>query len=172
MPQPLPRMLALFAGARCPLVSRVRSGRSRKTTRPAGALAGHSTQGRREQIAGLLFSIALTAPANEAIADDRDALTPGLYVAASVGCAGLGGGGAIDFDGKNFSPHYQACLTEPLRQNAAYRQSCIEGQGANYPTTARIEGDPSKTTRDVTIAVLSQKSFTLNGARYDYCGAR
>jgi len=172
MTRPLPRLLALFASAPCPLAFLFRSGRRRKTTRPACALASHLTQGRRDQIAGLILCIALTAPANNAFADDRDPLTPGLYVVATVGCDGLGGGGTIDFDGKNFSPHYQACLTQPLPQNARYRQTCIEGQGENYPTTARIQGDPSKTTRDVTIAVLSQKSFTLNGARYDYCGAR
>ena len=118
------------------------------------------------------FCVALSESANAALSDDRDRLTPGLYVAATVGCDGLGGGGTVDFDGKNFSPHYQACLTQPLPQNARYRQTCVEGQGQNYPTTAQIQGDPSKTTRDVIIAVLSEKSFTMNGARYDYCGAR
>lgn len=118
------------------------------------------------------FCVALSASANAALADDRNRLTPGLYVAATVGCEGLGGGGTVDFDGKNFSPHYQACLTQPLPQNARYRQTCVEGQGQNYPTTAEIQGDPSKTTKDVTFAVLSEKSFTMNGARYDYCGAR
>ena len=172
MTRPLPRLLALFASAPCPLASLFILGPRRDTARPPCALAGHSTQGRRERISGLVLCIALTAPPNNAFADDRDPLTPGLYVAATVGCAGLGGGGTIDFDGKNFSPHYQACLTQPLPQNARYRQTCIEGQGENYPTTAQIQGDPSKTMRDVTIAVLSQKSFTLNGARYDYCGAR
>ena len=172
MTRPLPRLLALFASAPCPLASLLRSGRRRMTTRPARILACRSIQGRCRLIPGLVLCIALTAPANNAFADDRDPLTPGLYVAATVGCDGLGGGGTIDFDGKNFSPHYQACLTQPLPQNARYRQTCIEGQGENYPTTAQIQGDPSKTMRDVTIAVLSQKSFTLNGARYDYCGAR
>ncbi len=120
----------------------------------------------------LFLGVASIALAGGARADDRDRLTPGLYVAATVGCDGLGGGGTVDFDGKNFSPHYQACLTQPLPQNARYRQTCIEGQGANYPTTSQIQGDPSKTTKDVTIAVLSENSFTMNGARYDYCGAR
>jgi len=116
--------------------------------------------------------IAVNAEAGGAPTDERRRLAPGLYVAASVGCDGLGGGGTIDFDGKNFSPHYEACLTRPLPQNARYRQICVEGQGANYPTSAKIEKDPSRTTRDVTIAVLSDKAFTLNGARYDYCGTR
>jgi hypothetical protein len=116
--------------------------------------------------------IALFAPSNKALADDRDRLAPGLYVAAPVGCEGLGGGGTVDFDGKNFSPHYQACLTQPLTQNARYRQTCIEGQGPSYPTTAQIQGDPFKTMKDVTIAVLSRNAFTMNGVRYDYCGAR
>ena len=107
-----------------------------------------------------------------ALADDRDRLAPGLYVAATVGCDGLGGGGTVDFDGKNFSPHYQACLTQALSQNARYRQTCIEGQGANYPTIAEIQGDPSKTMKDVTIAVISRNAFSMNGVRYDYCGAR
>jgi len=172
MTRPLPRLLALFASAPCPLVSLLISGPRRDTARSLCALAGRSAQGSRERISGLVLCIALTAPANNAFADDLDPLTRGLYVAATVGCEGLGGGGTIDFDGKNFSPHYQACLTQPLPQNARYRQTCIEGQGENYPTTAQIQGDPSKTMRDVTIAVLSQKSFTLNGARYDYCGAR
>ncbi len=112
------------------------------------------------------------ASANVALADDRDRLTPGLYVAATVGCDGLGGGGTVDFDGKNFSPHYQACLTQPLPQNARYRQTCVEGQGQNYPTTAQIQAAPNKALRDVTIAVLSENSFNMNGVRYDYCGAR
>jgi hypothetical protein len=116
--------------------------------------------------------IILSAPWNRALADDRDRLAPGLYVAATVGCDGLGGGGTVDFDGKNFSPHYQACLTQALSQNARYRQTCIEGQGANYPTTAQIQGDPSKTMKDVTIGVLSRNAFSMNGVRYDYCGAR
>jgi hypothetical protein len=116
--------------------------------------------------------IALLPPSNKALADDRDRLAPGLYVSATVGCDGLGGGGTVDFDGKNFSPHYQACLTQALEQNARYRQTCIEGQGSNYPTTAEIQGDSSKTVKDVAIAVLSRKSFTINGVRYDYCGAR
>jgi hypothetical protein len=116
--------------------------------------------------------IILFAPSNRALADDRDRLAPGLYVAATVGCDGLGGGGTVDFDGKNFSLHYQACLTQALSQNARYRQTCIEGQGANYPTTAQIQGDPSKTMKDVTIAVLSRNAFSMNSVRYDYCGAR
>ncbi len=116
--------------------------------------------------------VALFATFNEAHADDRDHLAPGLYVAATVGCDGLGGGGTVDFDGKNFSPHYQACLTQALGQNARYRQTCIEGQGANYPTTAQIQSDPSKTMKDVTIAVLSRNAFSMNGVRYDYCEAR
>jgi hypothetical protein len=114
----------------------------------------------------------LLALSDRALADERDRLAPGLYVAATVGCDGLGGGGTVDFDGKNFSPHYQACLTQALGQNARYRQTCIEGQGANYPTTAQIQGDPSKTMKDVTIAVLSRNAFTMSGVRYDYCGAR
>ncbi len=116
--------------------------------------------------------IALFPLSHKAVADTRDRLAPGLYVAATVGCEGLGGGGTVDFDGKNFSPHYQACLTRPLPQNARYRQTCIEGQGANYPKTAQIQGDPSKTMKDVTITVLSRNAFTMNGVRYDYCGAR
>jgi hypothetical protein len=140
--------------------------------RPACILALHSRETRQRLSTCLFFCVALSAPAASAFADDRDRLTSGLYVAATVGCDGLGGGGTVDFDGKNFSPHYQACLTQPLAQNARYRQTCVEGQGPSYPTTAQIQGDPSKTTRDVTIAVLSENSFTLNGARYDYCGAR
>jgi len=116
--------------------------------------------------------IMLLPLSGRALADDRDRLAPGLYVAATVGCDGLGGGGTVDFDGKNFSPHYQACLTQALGQNARYRQTCIEGQGANYPTTAQIQRDPSKTMKDVTIAVLSRNAFSMNGVRYDYCGAR
>jgi hypothetical protein len=116
--------------------------------------------------------IILFAPSGRALADERDRLAPGLYVAATVGCDGLGGGGTVDFDGKNFSPHYQACLTQALGQNARYRQTCIEGQGANYPTIAEIQGDPSKTMKDVTIAVISRNAFSMNGVRYDYCGAR
>jgi hypothetical protein len=116
--------------------------------------------------------IALFAAPNKALADDRDRLAPGLYVATPVGCEGLGGGGTVDFDGKNFSPHYQACLTQPLTQNARYRQTCVEGQGPSYPTTAQIQGDSSRTMKDVTIAVLSRNAFTMNGVRYDYCGAR
>ncbi len=112
------------------------------------------------------------ASPNAALADDRDRLAPGLYVAATVGCDGLGGGGTIDFDGKNFSPHYQACLTQSLPQNARYRQTCVEGQGQNYPTAAQIQADPNKASRDATIAVLSENSFNMNGVRYDYCGAR
>ena len=114
----------------------------------------------------------LFALLDKALADERDRLAPGLYVAATVGCDGLGGGGTVDFDGKNFSPHYQACLTQALGQNARYRQTCIEGQGANYPTIAEIQGDPSKTMKDVTIAVISRNAFSMNGVRYDYCGAR
>jgi hypothetical protein len=127
---------------------------------------------RRRMSVCLSLCVALSAWANAALADDRERLAPGLYVAATVGCGGLGGAGTVDFDGKNFSPHYQACLTQALAQNARYRQTCVEGQGQNYPTTAEIQGDPSRTTKDVIIAVLSEKSFTMNGARYDYCGAR
>jgi len=116
--------------------------------------------------------IILFAHSDRALADERNRLASGLYVAATVGCDGLGGGGTVDFDGKNFSPHYQACLTQALSQNARYRQTCIEGQGANYPSTAQIQGDPSKTMKDVTIAVLSRNAFSMNGVRYDYCGAR
>jgi hypothetical protein len=139
---------------------------------PARIDALHLSRARRKLSGCLFLGAALSASANAALADDRGRLTPGLYVAATVGCDGLGGGGAVDFDGKNFSPHYQACLTQPLAQNARYRQTCVEGQGRNYPTTAQIQGDPSKTTTDVTIAILSEKSFTMNGARYDYCGTR
>lgn len=131
---------------------------------------GRKSRGRLSICAYLC--ITLFAPSNRALADDRDRLAPGLYVAATVGCEGLGGGGTVDFDGKNFSPHYQACLTRPLPQNARYRQTCIEGQGPNYPTTAQIQGDPSKTAKDVTIAVLSINAFTMNGVQYDYCGVR
>jgi len=129
---------------------------------------------RRSRICVALTFLCLTpfASPNAALADDRDRLAPGLYVAATVGCDGLGGGGTVDFDGKNFSPHYQACLTQPLPQNARYRQTCVEGQGQNYPTTAQIQADPNKALRDVTIAVLSENSFNMNGVRYDYCGAR
>jgi hypothetical protein len=137
-----------------------------------GIVAFRWTESRSRLIARLVLGCALAMPASSVLADERDRLTPGLYVAASVGCDGLGGGGTIDFDGKNFSPHYEACLTKALPQNARYRQTCVEGQGPSYPTTAQIQADPSKTTRDVTIAVLSEKSFTMNGARYDYCGAR
>jgi hypothetical protein len=118
------------------------------------------------------LGLAPFASPNAALANDRDRLAPGLYVAATVGCDGLGGGGTVDFDGKNFSPHYQACLTQPLPQNAHYRQICVEGQGQNYPTSAQIQADPNKALRDVTIAVLSENSFNMNGVRYDYCGAR
>jgi hypothetical protein len=143
-----------------------------------GALAPARFRGvqRRKSRGRLRFCaslcIILFAPSCRALADERDRLAPGLYVAATVGCDGLGGGGTVDFDGKNFSPHYQACLTQALSQNARYRQTCIEGQGANYPTTAQIQGDPSKTMKDVTIAVLSRNAFSMNGVRYDYCGAR
>ena len=123
-------------------------------------------------IASTFLCFAPFASPDAALADDRDRLAPGLYVAATVGCDGLGGGGTVDFDGKNFSPHYQACLTQPLPQNARYRQTCVEGQGQNYPTTAQIQADPNKALRDVTIAVLSENSFNMNGVRYDYCGAR
>lgn len=123
-------------------------------------------------LASASLCLALLAAPDFAMADDRDRLTPGLYVAATVGCDGLGGAGTVDFDGKNFSPHYQACLTQPLQQNARYRQTCAEGQGQNWPTAAQIQADPDKTTKDVTIAVLSEKSFNMNGTRYDYCGAR
>lgn len=123
-------------------------------------------------IASLLLCLALLATPTIAKADDRDRLAPGLYVSSTVGCEGLGGAGTVDFDGKNFSPHYQACLTKPLAQNARYRQTCVEGQGQTRPTTAQIETDPDKTTSDVTIAMLSNKSFNMNGVRYDYCGAR
>lgn len=128
------------------------------------------TQGRMNLCASLC--VILLAFSGGALADDRDRLAPGLYVAATVGCDGLGGGGTVDFDGKNFSPHYQACLTQALGQNARYRQTCIEGQGVNYPTTAQIQSDPSKTMKDVTIAVLSRNAFSINGVRYDYCAAR
>jgi hypothetical protein len=119
-----------------------------------------------------LLSVILLAPATQAFADDRDRLAAGLYVAAAVGCDGLGGAGTVDFDGENFSPHYQACLTEPLAQSGHYRQTCIEGQGSNYPTTAQIQGDPSKVVKETAISVLSRKSLTINGVRYDFCGAR
>lgn len=172
MTRPFPYSIAFFSSTldhRFSLRGLQRRGR---LAGPASVLVLHSREKRSRLVAGLVLCVALSAPANGALADDRDRLTPGLYVAASVGCDGLGGGGTVDFDGKNFSPHYQACLTQPLPQNARYRQTCIEGQGENYPTTAQIQGDPSKATRDVTIAVLSGKSFTMNGARYDYCGAR
>lgn len=137
--------------------------------------AAHQRKGRRRLficVALTSLSVTLLASPNAALADDRDRLAPGLYVAATVGCEGLGGGGTVDFDGKNFSPHYQACLTQPLPQNARYRQICVEGQGQNYPTTAQIQAAPNKALRDVTIAVLSENSFNMNGVRYDYCGAR
>ena len=118
-----------------------------------------------------LSAILLSSP-DQALADDRDRLAPGLYVAAAAGCDGLGGAGTVDFDGKNFSPHYQACLTQPLTQSGRYRQTCIEGQGSNYPTTAQIQGDASKVVKATAISVLSRKSFTINGVRYDFCGAR
>lgn len=123
-------------------------------------------------IASVSLCLTQLATPTLAKADDRDRLAPGLYVASTVGCEGLGGAGAVDFDGKNFSAHYQACLTKPLAQNARYRQTCAEGQGQTRPTTAQIETDPGKTTSDVTIAVLSNKSFNMNGVRYDFCGAR
>jgi len=172
MSRPFPRSIALVSNASRALLSLLSSRRRSKTLWPARGSARHQEERRRRKFAGLMLCVAMSAQAGDALADDRDRLTPGLYVAATVGCDGLGGGGTVDFDGKNFSPHYQACLTQPLSQNARYRQTCIEGQGANYPTTAQIQGDPSKTTRDVTIAVLSENAFTMNGARYDYCGAR
>jgi len=141
----------------------------------AGFDAADPRKGRRRScicVALTFLCLAPFASPDTALAEDRDRLAPGLYVAATVGCDGLGGGGTVDFDGKNFSPHYQACLTQPLPQNARYRQTCVEGQGQNYPTTAQIQADPNKALRDVTIAVLSENSFNMNGVRYDYCGAR
>lgn len=172
MSRPFSRSIALFPSALGPLAPLYGLAQRRNAGRAARALALRSGEIRRRLSVSLFLCVALGTPANSAFADDRDRLTPGLYVAATVGCEGLGGGGTVDFDGKNFSPHYQACLTQPLAQSARYRQTCIEGQGPSYPTTAQIQSDPSKTTRDVTLAVLSEKSFTMNGARFDYCGAR
>ena len=172
MSRPFPHSSAFPPSALDPRLFLSCSERRGAIARPACVLALHSRETRRRLSTCLFFCVALSVPATIALADDRDRLTPGLYVAASVGCDGLGGGGTVDFDGKNFSPHYQACLTQPLAQNARYRQTCVEGQGPSYPTTAQIQGDSSKTAKDVTIAVLSEKSFTMDGARYDYCGAR
>jgi hypothetical protein len=172
MTRPFSRSIIFCSSAFYPLFSLGGPLRRGWLPEPAPLVQLHSTVKRKQLATSLLLCVALIAPAGSALADDRDRLTPGLYVAASVGCDGLGGGGTVDFDGKNFSPHYQACLTQPLSQNARYRQTCIEGQGPSYPTTAEIQNDPSKTTREVTIVVLSEKSFTMNGARYDYCGGR
>jgi hypothetical protein len=172
MSRPFPRSIALFPSAHGLLAPLYGLAQRRNAGRAARGLGLRAGETRRRLGVSLFLCVALNAPANSAFADDRDHLTPGLYVAATVGCDGLGGGGTVDFDGKNFSPHYQACLTQTLAQNARYRQTCIEGQGPSYPTTAQIQSDPTKTTRDVTIAILSEKSFTMNGTRYNYCGAR
>lgn len=107
------------------------------------------------------------------IAAELSGLKPGLYVSAKVGCSGLGGAGTIDFDGQNFSGHYQVCRTEALSDaKDHYRSTCIEAQGPDWPTLEDINKNPDKTTEDAKILVISKTAFTKNGARYNYCGAR
>ena len=129
-----------------PGASRVRARKARSRPQTGFDAADPRKARRRSRICVALTFLCLAAFAspNAALADDRDRLTPGLYVAATVGCDGLGGGGTVDFDGKNFSPHYQACLTQPLPQNARYRQTCVEGQGQTIPPPRRSKPTPTR----------------------------
>lgn len=105
-------------------------------------------------------------------AEDLHILKPGLYVAAKVGCDGLGGAGTIDFDGQNFSGHYQVCRTEPVPSaKDRYRSTCIEAQGPKWPTIEDINKSPDRTSEDSTIIAISKSAFSKNGVRYNYCGA-
>ena len=107
------------------------------------------------------------------LAGDLAKLRPGLYVAASVGCDGLGGAGTVDFDGRNFSGHYQVCRTSAVA-NAPnrFRSTCIEASGPDWPGPGDIDRNPDKTNEEATIIVASPTSFNKNGTAYAYCGAR
>ena len=109
----------------------------------------------------------------EVSAADLSKLTPGLYMPRETGCGFVGGAGTTLFDGHNFSGHYQVCETKPVAGSAnTYQSTCIEAQGPDQPTIKDIANNPDRETEKFSISILSPKSFTRDGAAYDYCAAR
>ena len=131
------------------------------------------------QVANRIFAVvtipmclAFAASGQKVSAAELGSLKPGLYVSTKVGCSGLGGAGTMDFDGANFSGHYQLCRTQPIQGSDRYRSNCIEAQGPKKPLLSDIDKDPDKVTEDISIRILSTTSFMKNAETYQLCGAR
>lgn len=124
-------------------------------------------------ILAIPMCLAFAALGQSVSAAELGSLKPGLYVSTKVGCSGLGGAGTMDFDGANFSGHYQLCRTQPIQGSAdRYRSNCIEAQGPKNRLLSDIDKDPDKVTEDISIRILSTTSFMKNAETYQLCGAR
>jgi hypothetical protein len=96
-------------------------------------------------------------------------LKPGEYVATKVGCEGLGGAGSMSFDGRNFSGHYTVCHTVPVSGIPNhYSNTCVEGQGINFPKNNEIDTRDG-TTIQRTIIVKSPTIVDIDGEKYGFC---
>jgi hypothetical protein len=123
---------------------------------------------RYQRVVRSLLALATSALPHPALAaDQRDALTAGIYQAAPNGCAHATGAGTMTFDGSNFSGNHQFCKTTPLKKQFAYQLECMDLMGDKTP--ADFDTDPDKETLELTIRVTNSRSFSVNGQLYDYC---
>ncbi|TFZ55379.1 hypothetical protein E4V01_22700 [Methylorubrum sp. Q1] len=119
----------------------------------------------RSRCIAIIFAIIPASARTEGI----DSLEKGFYLPPDVGCGGIGGAAGIYFDGHNFSVHYQVCKTFKLSQKNTYKSDCLEGQGANWPKRDEIEKSPDKTSAVINTVVKTNKSFIMDGTRYNHC---
>jgi hypothetical protein len=114
--------------------------------------------------------LALTATA--ALAQDIKLLKPGIYLASGSNCPNdVGSAAEATFDGKNFAGHYSVCNTEPTSTPGTYKNSCLEGQGQNWPTHAQIDSSPDREVSNIKIEARSKSEFTIDGQLYKFCEA-
>ena len=104
-----------------------------------------------------------------AVSKDISFLQKGYYLPDDVGCSGIGGAGAMYFDGSNISGHYEQCKTHKLDKIGNYKFVCIEAQGVDRPITADIERDPDRSIRVVHLDVRSSTSFVMKRTIYNHC---
>ena len=119
-----------------------------------------------------LLPAVLLMTATTVLAQDIKILKPGIYLANGSPCpASIGSTAEATFDGRNLAGHYQVCKTEPTGTPGTYKQSCLEGQGQNWPTLAQIDSNPDREVLNITIEPRSKSEFTVNGQLYKLCEA-
>ena len=119
-----------------------------------------------------LLSAVLLMTATTALAQDIKVLKPGIYLANGSPCpASIGSTAEATFDGRNLASHYQVCKTEPTGTPGTYKQSCLEGQGQNWPKHAQIDSNPDREVLNIIIETRSKSKLTVNGQRYKFCEA-